>query len=151
LNIKYNYYSDLFVADTNCVVGCNGIPVFDPLNSSSFTTSDSSFHIQYGSGQASGTLGQDIIEMAGFSVSNQTFAVCNRLSPGLLSNPVSGLLGLGWRSISSSGALPFWQALAAGGAWDSPVMSFQLTRYVNAGVIRNLYLDAISFVQFHQR
>jgi hypothetical protein len=135
--MNHNHCSDLWVAESNCVVGCNGIPAFDPSNSSSFTTNNLPFHIKYGSGQSAGILGQDIIEMAGFSVSNQTFAVCDRLSPGLLSNPVSGLLGLAWRSISSSGALPFWQALVAGGAWDSPVMSFQLTRYVCAGVVRN--------------
>jgi len=68
--------------------------------------------------------------MAGFSVHNQTFAVCDRISPGLLHSPVSGLLGLAWQTIASSEAIPFWQALAADGAWDSPVMSFQLTRYV---------------------
>lgn len=72
--------------------------------------------------------------MAGFSVHNQTFAICDRISPGLLSSPVSGLLGLAWQAIASSGAAPFWQALVAGGVWDFPVMSFQLTRYVFTGV-----------------
>lgn len=68
--------------------------------------------------------------MAGFSVSNQTFAVCDMISPGLLSPPVSGLLGLAWKSIAASGTVPFWQTLVAGGAWDAPVMAFHLTRYV---------------------
>lgn len=40
-------------------------------------------------------------------------------------------MGLAWKSISSSGATPFWQTLAAGGAWDEPLMAFQLTRFVN--------------------
>jgi cathepsin D len=125
-----DYHSDLFVADIKCTIGCNGTPAFDSANSSTFQTKDTPFHIKFGSGQASGSIGQDVVEMAGFSVSKQTFAICDRISPGLINPPVSGLLGLAWRSISSSGAVPFWQALAAGGAWDSPVMSFHLTRYV---------------------
>lgn len=98
--------------------------------SSTFTSTGSAFQISYGSGEAAGTLGQDIIQMAGFSVSNQTFAVCDTVSSGLLSNPVSGLLGLAFKTIASSGATPFWEALVINGAWDSPVMAFQLTRYV---------------------
>jgi cathepsin D len=86
------------------------------------------FNIVYGSGQATGALGQDVIEMAGFSVSNQVFGVCDAISQGLLSNPVSGLVGLAWQQIANSGAVPFWQTLAGSGQWDQPLMAFQLTR-----------------------
>ncbi|KAG6861273.1 hypothetical protein C0995_002081 [Termitomyces sp. Mi166 len=89
-------------------------------------------------GQASGRLGSDVVQMAGFSVSNQTFAICDNVSQGLLSNPVSGLLGLAFESIAASGAVPFWQTLAASGAWDSPVMAFHLTRYLNDTTARVL-------------
>lgn len=68
--------------------------------------------------------------MAGFSVTNQVFAVCDQISSGLLSNPVSGLLGLGFQSIASSKATPFWQTLVSNGAWTDPLMAFYLTRYV---------------------
>lgn len=54
--------------------------------------------------------------------------VCNVISDGLLNKPVSGLMGLAFSTISSAGTTPFWETLAEGGAWDSPVMSFQLTR-----------------------
>lgn len=69
--------------------------------------------------------------MAGFYVSAQTFALGDAVSRGLLNNPISGLLGLAWGSIATSGATPFWQALVEGGAWDEPVMAFQLTRYAD--------------------
>jgi len=68
--------------------------------------------------------------MAGFSVSNQVFAAVNQVTSGLLTSPVSGLLGLAWQTIAASGAVPFWETLASGGAWTDPVMSFQLTRCV---------------------
>lgn len=87
--------------------------------------------------------------MAGFTVSDQTFGmlfflVCNagkhRLtfecigvvtstSANLISYPLSGLMGLAWKSIASSGATPFWQTLAASGDWDSPEMGVYLKRY----------------------
>jgi hypothetical protein len=121
--------SDLWVADSNCATGCRQVPTFDAKSSTSFKNSSSSFSITYGSGQAKGVLAQDVIQMAGFSVPNQVFAVCDAVSQGLLMNPVSGLLGLGWKQIASSGATPLWQTLAESGQWDQPVMAFQLTRY----------------------
>lgn len=93
-----------------------------------------------------GTLVQDVVQMAGFSVLNQQFGTLfsfmevvttfnylpgsvTSTSSNFLQNPVTGLIGLAWKSLSSSGATPFWQALAGGGSWDSPLMAFQLTRY----------------------
>jgi cathepsin D len=106
------------------------VPTFNPTQSSTFQNGTQPFSITYGTGQAAGSLAQDTIQMAGFSVANQVFAVCDQVSSGLLNNPVSGLLGLAWNTIASSGATPLWQTLAQSGAWDSPVMAFQLTRYV---------------------
>jgi len=123
--------SDLWVAESSCSIGCNSVPTFNPSQSSSFQNKTQAFSITYGTGQAAGSLAQDTIQMAGFSVANQVFAVCNQVSSGLLNNPVSGLLGLAWNTIASSGATPLWQTLAQSNAWDSPVMAFQLTRFVD--------------------
>ncbi|PPQ96798.1 hypothetical protein CVT26_006201 [Gymnopilus dilepis] len=123
--------ADLWVADSACVTGCSNVPTFDPSSSSTFQNQSTTFAITYGSGQAAGSLGSDVVQMAGFSVLNQVFAVCNQVSSGLLSSPVSGLLGLGFQSIATSKAMPLWQTLASSGAWDSPLMAFQLTRFLN--------------------
>ena len=87
--------------------------------------------------------------MAGFEVSSQVFGmfllspcgirnidtcsgVVTQVSEGLLTSPVSGLMGLAFQSIASSGAAPFWQALANNdGTLDEPLMAFQLTRFVD--------------------
>lgn len=124
-------FSDLWVADSQCTTGCSSVPTFDASSSSTFQNQSTAFSITYGSGQAAGSLGQDVVQMAGFSVPNQIFAVCNQVSPGLLTDPVSGLFGLAFQTIASSGAEPFWQTLASSGAWDSPLMSFSLTRLVD--------------------
>ena len=121
------------------------------LDSSTYSSADTAFRIQYGSGIAEGALGRDTIQFAGFEVQQQAFGeyivlhfleciiellsqlgVVSNVTDTLLDTPVSGLLGLGFQSISTSGTKPFWQTLAEiPGSLDSPVMAFHLTRYVN--------------------
>ena len=60
-----------------------------------------------------------------------TSGLCDQLSDGLLIQPVSGLMGLAWQALSSSGATPFWQALYQNNVLDEPLMAFYLTRYQN--------------------
>jgi hypothetical protein len=69
--------------------------------------------------------------MAGFQVQNQSLGLCDQISDGLLIQPVSGLMGLGWQALSSSGAKPFWQALYESNVLDQPLMAFYLTRFQN--------------------
>lgn len=108
-----------------------------------------------------GTLVEDVVQMAGFTVSNQQFGMLSfafmevvttfsylpgsvtTTSSNFLQNPVTGLIGLAWKSLSSSGAMPFWQALASGGSWDSPLMAFQLTRYVEISYLAHTYIDVV--------
>ncbi|CAE6437176.1 unnamed protein product [Rhizoctonia solani] len=123
--------SDLWLASSTCYTGCQKVPTFNAANSSSFQNLTTTFSIRYGSGQAAGELGSDTVQMAGFQVTGQTFALADQVSSGLLSNPVSGLLGLGWSTIASSGATPLWETLAKNGQWTDPVMSFFLTRFID--------------------
>lgn len=59
----------------------------------------------------------------------ECIGVVTSTSANLISYPLSGLMGLAWKSIASSGATPFWQTLAASGDWDSPEMGVYLKRY----------------------
>ena len=143
--------ADLWLANSQCNEGCNGLQTFDSSSSSTFTNVSKPFEVTYGSGQAQGFLAQDVVQMAGFEVQSQVFgmfsfpvtspihrssmtipsALCDQISDGLLVAPVSGLLGLGWQSLSSSGAKPLWQALYNDNVLDQTVMSFYLTRFQN--------------------
>jgi len=123
-----NFGSDLWVADSLCSSGCEFVPTFDSSFSSTYQNQNTTFSITYGSGQAAGSLGSDVVQMAGFVVENQVFALCDQVSPGLLTSPVSGLLGLGFQTIASSKAEPLWETLVSKGVWDSPLMAFQLAR-----------------------
>jgi len=131
--------ADLWLASSSCTdSACQGIPSFNPSSSSTFAASSTPFNITYGTGEAAGTLGTDVVRMAGFAVSNQIFAVCDEVSEDLLTSPVSGLMGLAFQTIASSGAMPFWETLVASGAWTEPLMAFQLTRYKNDSSVKDL-------------
>ncbi|EIW79303.1 acid protease [Coniophora puteana RWD-64-598 SS2] len=123
--------SDFWLASTSCDSSCSGSANFNPSSSSSFNNQNKQFEVTYGSGQAQGSLGQDVVQMAGFSVQNQIFGVVTQTSSNFLQAPVTGLIGLAWQSLASSGAMPLWQTLAAQGSWSEPVMAFQLTRFLN--------------------
>ncbi|KAF8141970.1 acid protease [Boletus edulis] len=131
--------ADLWVADVNCDIGCssNDAP-YNSATSSTFQNLSQPFSITYGSGQAAGSLVADVVQMAGFSVTNQSFGAVTQVSQGVLSNPGSGLIGLAWQSIATSGTSPFWQTLVSKGAWSQPVMGFQLTRFLNDSNARPL-------------
>jgi cathepsin D len=124
--------SDMWLASSSCRTGCVGVPTYDAAKSSTFQNLSTPFRIQYGSGAATGTLIRDVVQMAGFRVDDQTFALVDAVTPRLLQNPVSGLMGLGFRAIASSEATPFWQTLFQSGSWDEPVMTFYLTRFISS-------------------
>lgn len=87
----------------------------------------------------------DNVALGGYIVLGSTFAVVDEASGILRSNvpSVSGIMGLGFQAISSSGAIPVsgakllailqaerhfqaWQVLAAGSTLSQPLFSFAL-------------------------
>ncbi|KAI0691707.1 aspartic peptidase domain-containing protein, partial [Earliella scabrosa] len=130
--------SDLWIASDGGFSIGDDIVKFDPSNSSTFRDLQTPFQIRYGSGAAQGTLGQDVVEMAGFRVVSQTFGVVTD-QQGVLTPPLSGLMGMGFQSIASSGASPFWQTLVGeDGVLDEPLMAFQFTRFLDVREARDL-------------
>ena len=65
--------ADLWLVDSQCTENCNGLPPYSPSSSSTFSNDSKAFSITYGSGQAGGYLVQDVVQMAGFQVQNQSF------------------------------------------------------------------------------
>jgi len=66
--------------------------------------------------------------MGGFTVPSQTFLSVDAMTTGLVDAPVSGLMGLAFQSLASTGAVPFWQALINNNQLSAPEMSFWLSR-----------------------
>ncbi|KAG0149952.1 hypothetical protein CROQUDRAFT_88501 [Cronartium quercuum f. sp. fusiforme G11] len=156
--------SDLWVADTACTTdnGCpRSVTRFDTQASTSFLNITKPFKVTYGSGRVAGNLGTDVVSVGLFSVTGQTLGTCdvveNILRSGL---DTSGILGLGWSGIASSGSTPAWQSLFMKDVLQEPVMGFALRRLINyrpttvgpggtmtvGGTNRRLYDGEINYV-----
>lgn len=124
--------SDLWLASSDCQIGCSSVTnAYDSSASSSFTTQNQPIDIQYGSGEVAGVIGNDTVSMQGFTVKAQGFGVMDQLSANVLQSTLSGLMGLAWPALAQSGATPFWQAAINAGDWQDPLFGFYLARYID--------------------
>lgn len=94
--------SDIWIGEENVS------RAWDPLGSSSFVNDSKPFSIEYGSGAVSGVLATDSFTLAGHTSPKQTFALATAVSQDLLSSGVQGIAGLGFKSLSTAGADPWW-------------------------------------------
>lgn len=119
-----------WLLSTECTLDtCNGLDKFNPTTSSTYRNGTTEFSIAYGSGDAQGHLGADTVTLGGFSVQGQTFGVVDTMSAGLVDSPLSGLMGLGFRSLTVTGTTPWWVSLAGSSAWSEPLFGFYMRRY----------------------
>ena len=87
------------------------------------------FSIQYGSGSAVGYLAQDTVTLGDMTQAAQTFAIVTDTDANLISNPISGLMGMAFETLAESNAKPWWQNLAP--SWSNQLFAFRLARYRN--------------------
>ncbi|KAF8507481.1 aspartic peptidase A1 [Hysterangium stoloniferum] len=124
--------SDLWVASTQCSIGCQGTPaVYNPASSSTFSDGGRTVSITYGSGAVRGGLCTDDVSIGGFGIKSQGFLFAEQVTQRLLDQSFSGLLGLGFKSIANSGVTPLVQGLAGRNAFTNPLMSFYLERHID--------------------
>ncbi|KDQ55714.1 hypothetical protein JAAARDRAFT_37134 [Jaapia argillacea MUCL 33604] len=155
--------ADFWLASTGCSTCPSGTPEYSSSKSSTSTLSTTPVSIKYGSGAVAGTLTQDALNMGGFLVSQQQFVSVTQVSSQFLTGTAAGLMGLGWQTIASSGAMPFWQALFNANQFTTPEFSFYLRRLVDdpsapvetyggeftlGGTNSSLYTGNIEFLNF---
>lgn len=122
--------SDLWLQSVDCAP-CTGKKI-DPSSSSSLHDSSTPFSITYGIGTVKGTLVNDVVSIgSAFTVQNQVFGLVNYTLGTPVPGDIVGLMGLGFKNLAVSQAMPFWEALVSNGQWSVPVMSFWMTRYNN--------------------
>ncbi|KAG2354963.1 hypothetical protein BDR07DRAFT_1474222 [Suillus spraguei] len=102
--------SDLWVATTSCTSCGSDVPGFNPSKSSTYKATSSHLEIDYGSGSVQGTVAQDSVTFGSFEMSQELLAVTN-VTPDLIDDGLSGIMGLGFASISTLQTTPFWEAL----------------------------------------
>ncbi|KAG2365371.1 aspartic peptidase domain-containing protein [Suillus spraguei] len=130
--------SDLWVATSSCTYcespnSCTNCAStqFTTSKSSTFRSSGSSLQITYGSGAVEGDPAQDTVTFGGFTVNQQELLAVSEITSGLLDGVLSGIMGLGFNTISALNATPFWQALYNANQLSQPLFSFYLERYIN--------------------
>ncbi|KAH7694265.1 CRE-ASP-1 protein, partial [Aphelenchoides avenae] len=136
--------SNLWVIDCDCRdLNCKGNPnsgyskkCFNRHASSSFVDNPWPFSIQYGEGSVSGVLGVDVVDFGGDLVDlSQTFGIATIVSDDFGNQPVDGILGLGWPSISVDSRLgvqpPVFQILKE---LDKPLFTVWLDRHPKPSV-----------------
>ncbi|KAH9858906.1 aspartic peptidase domain-containing protein [Lenzites betulinus] len=128
--------SDLWVPVAQCL-SCGDAPPFQDTASSSLQQVNSAngnaqtIRIRYGSGQVAGVLVADTVSMAGFNINPQNFLLVSSMTSGLLEGDVSGIMGLAFKALASTNAVPFWEALVNNGEFSSPEFSFWLARHLD--------------------
>ncbi|KAJ1033039.1 hypothetical protein NDA16_000318 [Ustilago loliicola] len=122
--------ADTWVLSTACqACGSTHMKLGDST-SDTFTGLNTRFSIQYGTGDVSGKLARDNLEIAGLDLTNYTFAVTTQESSDFSDEtvPFDGLMGLARSELSNADQPTPIDALYAEGKVQAPVMGYHLGR-----------------------
>ena len=133
--------ADLVVPSAKCTAAaCTNHQRYDPAASSTSATNTSTLRISYGDGSTiSGKAFSDTVSSAlqpigdsadvavgSLSATGQVFGAAMALSDSFVDDAFDGILGMGFQSISTLKAPPFFQTLVAQNKVPSPQFSFKL-------------------------
>ncbi|PKX92160.1 cellular aspartic protease [Aspergillus novofumigatus IBT 16806] len=120
--------SNLWVPGSDCSsIACFLHSKYDSSASSTYKANGTEFAIKYGSGELSGFVSQDTLQIGDLKVVKQDFAEATN-EPGLAFafGRFDGILGLGYDTISVNKIVPPFYNMLEQGLLDEPVFSFYL-------------------------
>ncbi|KAG9229097.1 aspartic peptidase domain-containing protein [Amylocarpus encephaloides] len=103
---------------------CKSHGIFSTSNSKSFKDLNVPFNINYGSGNVSGSMGQDTIQLAGFQVTT-SIGIAKYASDDFNHFPMDGILGL---SLAKGKTPHFWETLKASKALKANLFGLDINR-----------------------
>lgn len=130
--------ADFWVADSSCstMQNCPSAMVkYDASKSNTYHNTHTPFQVQYGTGAVKGTLATDAVSLAGYNISSVSFGQASQLAKNTIRPPASGIMGLGFDTLSTTGTMPFWQILTERHMLHDYLFSFQLT--TNFGSVKS--------------
>ncbi|KAG8963863.1 hypothetical protein FRC03_002482 [Tulasnella sp. 419] len=125
--------SDLWLASTECNVGCSNLQTLYSAGNQVSSTYDASnglpFGVQYIGGNITGYTAHETVSLVGFTVTDQLFGVVTSFTTAstVLPPAVTGLMGLAWQPLARLGT-PWWQRAATATPWSQPLFAFSLSR-----------------------
>lgn len=124
--------TNLWVIDSTCTDEKNcpsSSPKFTASMSKTHQGSRTPFHEVYGDhAAASGTISQDTVSLAGYSISPLAFGRVRHVTKRTMGPTVSGILGLSFHDPKLDDLEPFWQVLYERQEMQDYVFSFQLPK-----------------------
>nr|XP_033774487.1 gastricsin [Geotrypetes seraphini] len=126
--------SNLWVASTYCQSqACTNHPLYNPSQSSTYTSNQQQFSIAYGTGSLSGILGYDTVTIQNIAITQQEFGLSvNEPGTNFVYAQFDGILGLAYPSISVEGATTVMQGLIQHNLINQPVFGFYLSGQENS-------------------
>lgn len=114
---------------------CTTHTQYNSAKSSSYVADGRTWSIAYGDGStASGILAYDTVNLGGLSITNQTIELAKKESSSFASDPIDGLLGLGFDSITTvAGIKTPMDNLISQGLISSPVFGVYLGKEIDSG------------------
>eukprot|EP00746_Dinoflagellata_sp_MGD_P064816 gnl/MRDRNA2_/MRDRNA2_27029_c0_seq2.p1 gnl/MRDRNA2_/MRDRNA2_27029_c0~~gnl/MRDRNA2_/MRDRNA2_27029_c0_seq2.p1 ORF type:complete len:348 (-),score=44.21 gnl/MRDRNA2_/MRDRNA2_27029_c0_seq2:574-1617(-) len=131
LSVVYDTGStNLWFASTLCREGpCLKRRRYDPDSSSTFSEGAFDLHVTFGTGQLQGQQGIDDVEMGGFRVKQQTFALIEQEQGSIFDQlDFEGILGLAFPSMSANGVTPFFDQVMKQKLLQKNSFSFYFTK-----------------------
>lgn len=118
---------------SNLCSSCTSHTRYDPKKSSTYVKDGRTWYISYGDGsQAKGTLASDTVILGGLAIKNQTIGLAKKETKSFASDPIDGLLGLAFNSITAlSGIKTPAYNLISQGLISSPVFGVYLGKSAN--------------------
>lgn len=104
---------------------------YDKDKSSTYVANGQHWSIQFGTGSASGILGQDKLclgDSDSLCYKTQVFGMATRIAPFFAQSPIDGILGLGWPALAVDHIPPVVQNLLP--TLDMPLFTVWLSRYI---------------------
>ncbi|XP_077155644.1 gastricsin-like [Ranitomeya variabilis] len=149
--------SNLWVPSASCQSeACGNHNVFNPSQSSTYTSNGQQFTMSYGSGSVSGVFGYDTVSVQGLTITNQEFGLTySESGSSFYYSKFDGIFGMAYPAMSAGGATTAMQGMLQQNLLNYPIfsvyMSSQSGEVIFGGVDNSLYSGQILWAPVTQQ